>query len=475
MTVPFVLDRSSEVPMYRQIYDAWRTGILRGRFHGGERVPSTRAFAGTYGVARVTVTAAYDQLLAEGYFETRHGSGTFVSSELPDDVLRPIRVAASTPGVINSIRLSRYGSRLGDIQRLPASTRPLNLSNVSPDLTSFPFPLWRRLVSRHLRRASPAVFDHGAQPAGHDALRQAIAIHLARSRAVRCSPEQVIVVNGWQQALDLCARLLLDPGAEAAVEEPGYPGARQLFLAHGASLRTLPVTDAGASIDGLTNRTRLVHVTPSHQFPSGVSMSLPRRLALIEWARTRAAVVLEDDYDSEYRYSGPPLPAMQSLAGGVSVIYVGTFSNVMFRGLRIGYLVVPRDLIAPVTTAKWMTDRHTTLLEQAALADFLEEGHLERHVRRMRRLYKHRRDVLLEELDRHFGADATIRGDAAGMHMTVRFPAGSGIRARAQRAGVHLAGTEIYYMSKPAPNEFILGFSAIGDRAIREGIERLAR
>jgi len=319
------------------------------------------------------------------------------------------------------------------------------------------------------------VFNQGAQPGGHDALRRAIAIHLARSRAVRCSAEQVIIVNGSQQALDLCARLLLDPGAEAAVEEPGYPGARQLFLAHGASLRTLPVTDTGASIDGLTNRTRLVHVTPSHQFPTGVSMSLPRRLALIEWARTRGAVVLEDDYDSEYRYSGPPLPAMQSLADGVSVIYIGTFSNVMFRGLRIGYLVVPRELIGPFTTAKWMTDRHTTLLEQAALADFLEEGHLERHVRRMRRLYKHRRDVLLEELDRHFGADATIRGDAAGMHMTVTFPAGRGIRARAQRAGVHLAGTEIYYLSKPAPNEFILGFSAIGDRAIRESVKRLAR
>lgn len=191
MNVPFVLDRSSEIPIHRQIYDVWRAGILSGRFHGGERVPSSRAFAGTYGVARVTVTAAYDQLLAEGYFETRHGSGTFVSSELPDEVLRPIRVAASTPDVTHRIRLSRYRSRLGDIQRRPASTRPLNLSNVSPDLTSFPFPLWRRLVSRHLRRASPAVFDHGAQPAGHDALRQAIAIHLARSRAVRCSPEQV--------------------------------------------------------------------------------------------------------------------------------------------------------------------------------------------------------------------------------------------------------------------------------------------
>jgi GntR family transcriptional regulator/MocR family aminotransferase len=202
-------------------------------------------------------------------------------------------------------------------------------------------------------------------------------------------------------------------------------------------------------------------------------MSLPRRLALVEWARTRAAVVLEDDYDSEYRYDGPPLPAMQSLSGGASVIYIGTFSNVMFRGLRVGCLVVPSELIQPFTTAKWMTDRHTTLLEQAALADFLEEGHLDRHVRRMRRLYKSRRDTMIGELRRHFGSDVSIRGDAAGMHMTVTFRTAELVRARAEARGVHLASTEIYYQSKPAKNEFILGFSAIGERTIREGIRRL--
>jgi GntR family transcriptional regulator/MocR family aminotransferase len=235
----------------------------------------------------------------------------------------------------------------------------------------------------------------------------------------------------------------------------------------------LPVTDSGASIDRLTNRTRLVHVTPSHQFPTGVSMSLARRLELLEWARTRAAVVLEDDYDSDYRYSGPPLPAMHSLADGGGVIYVGTFSNVMFRGLRLGYLVVPKELIPPFTTAKWMADRHTTLLEQAALGDFLAEGHLERHIRRMRRLCKRRRDVLLEALERHFGARAIVRGDAAGMHVTVRFDAALGVRACAEHNGVQLTDTGIYYLAKPVPNEFILGFAAIGERTIREAVRRL--
>ena len=220
--------------------------------------------------------------------------------------------------------------------------RPINLSNASPDLAHFPFPLWRRLVSRHLRKPSAALFESSGQPAGDPRLREALAAYLARSRAVRCSPEQIVVVSGSQQALDLCARLLLDPGDEVAVEHPGYAAARQLFLAHGATLRAMRVTDEGASADELTNTTRLVHVTPSHQFPTGVSMSLPRRLALVEWARTRSAVVLEDDYDSEYRYDGPPLPAMQSLGGGANVIYIGTFSNVMFRGLRVGYVVVPQ-------------------------------------------------------------------------------------------------------------------------------------
>src|SRR5262245_43837019 len=476
MPVPFVVDRASATPLHRQIYDRWRSGILGGRFRRGERVPSTRAFADAYGVSRITVTAAYDQLLAEGYFETRVGSGTFVSEELPDEALRPIRVPRAATKPARPIRLSTYASRLGRIRQLPPARHPLNLSNVSPDLSRFPFPLWRRLIARHLKQARPDIFDHRAGPTGYATLREAIAAYLDRARAVRCEPEQVIVVNGSQQALDLCARLLLDPGDEAAVEEPGYPGAKQLFHAHGATVKALPVTDSGVSLDGLSARTRLVHMTPSHQFPSGVSMTLARRLEWIEWARQTGAVLLEDDYDSEYRYSGPPLPAMHGLADGGSpaIIYIGTFSNVMFRGLRVGYLVVPRELIEPFRVAKWMADRHTPLVEQAALADFLRDGHLERHVRRMRRLYKRRRDVLLESLDRHFGRRASVRGDAAGLHMTVRCSGGDGLAARAAQRGVHLSSSDIYYMGKPVRNEFILGFSGESERTIREGIERLA-
>src|SRR5262245_45269205 len=250
MSVPFVLDRRSPVPLHRQLYDAWRAGILHGRFRPGERVPSTRALATTYGVARITITAAYDQLLAEGYFETRRGSGTFVSSELPDRMFKPDRAGLVAGDRAPTVGLSRYGSRLGQIQRLPRPTGSLDLSNASPDLAHFPFSLWRRLVSRHLRKPSAVAFEPSGRPAGDPRLQEALAGYLARSRAVRCSPEQIIIVSGSQQALDLCARLLVDPGDEVAVEQPGYAAARQLFLAHGARLRALDVTDEGASVDG---------------------------------------------------------------------------------------------------------------------------------------------------------------------------------------------------------------------------------
>jgi GntR family transcriptional regulator/MocR family aminotransferase len=252
MTVPFVLTRVSTTALHRQVYEQWRAAILAGRFRLGERVPSTRAFADTYGISRVTVTAAYDQLLAEGYFETKAGAGTFVSSELPDDALRPVDVSAVSARTTPAVRLSKYAARLGRIRQMPSSAQPLNLSNVSPDVSRFPFALWRRLITRQLRDGASDIFDHRAAPTGLPALREAIAAYLARARAVRCSPEQVVIVSGSQQALDLCARLLLDPGDEVAVEEPGYPGAAQLFLAHGARLRTLRVTDTGVSLRSLT-------------------------------------------------------------------------------------------------------------------------------------------------------------------------------------------------------------------------------
>jgi GntR family transcriptional regulator / MocR family aminotransferase len=473
MQAPIVINRGSSVPLHRQIYDEWRNGILTRRFAPGERVPSSRDLAAALAVSRATVTAAYDQLIAEGYLESERGSGTFVTRDLPDEALRPSHAATGGAGAARAVRLSEYGRRLEPVVRRPAREPGIiDLSQSTADVELFPFRLWRRLLLRHLRHLTPAVFAYADHEAGHEPLRREIALYVMRSRAVRCTPEQVIVVNGSQQALDLCARVLVDPGDEVALEHPGYQGARQLFSAHGARLRPVRVTRDGIAVRELPSDAKIVYVTPSHQFPTGVSMSLARRLELLDWARPRNVVIIEDDYDSEYRYSGAPLPALQGLAGEVPVVYVGTFSNVMFPGLRIGYIVVPPGLVEPFARAKWHADRHTTLLEQAALADFLHDGHLERHVRRMRRLYKRRRDVLIEALDRHFADGVEVLGDEAGMHLVVRFKS-SAVSARASRNNVHLAGTRPYYVSGAPANEYIIRFSAVRERAIREGIKRL--
>ena len=474
MRVPILIDRTAPAPIHRQIYDEWRQAVLSGRLRPGERVPSTREFAVALTVSRATVTAAYDQLSAEGYLLSVQGSGTFVCAELPDDLLRPGGTPRPRRDEQPAVRVSAYGSRLrADFWRSDDEPGVIDLSRGGPDLGHFPVGLWRRVVARHLRFATSAGFDYGRQVAGYEPLRREVASYLARSRAVRCSPEQVIVVNGSQQALDLTARVLLDVGDEVAIENPGYTGARHLFAAHGARLAPVRVTASGIAVEDLKPSTRLVYLTPSHQFPTGVSLPLARRLDLVEWARPHGAVIVEDDYDSEYRYAGAPLPSLQSLADGVPVVYVGTFSNVMFPGLRVGYVVVPPDLVAPFTRAKWLSDRQTPVLEQAALADFLLEGHLERHIRRMRRLYKRRYDVLIEALASGFGGRAAVRGDAAGMHVLVAFDR-DGMVARAARHGVRLMSSAPYYLSGAPRNEVVMGFSAVGERTIRKGVKRLA-
>jgi GntR family transcriptional regulator / MocR family aminotransferase len=473
MRVAFTLDYSSAAPLHRQVYEEWRQGILNGRFRRGERVPSTRELALTLAVARTTVTAAYDQLIAEGYLDSVRGSGTFVCRELPDELLRARRGPLPRDAGDSTIRLSRYGAALPARRANPVPRRAgwVSFAEWRPDLHEFPFPVWRKLLGRHLRGPDSRLFDYADSSAGYAPLREEIAAYIGRSRAVRCTPDQVQVVNGSQQALDLCARLLLDPGDEVAIENPGYQGARNVFTAWGARLAPAPLDADGIASAALSDRARLVYCTPSHQFPTGGSMSVTRRLELIEWARRHSAAIIEDDYDSEYRYSGPPLPSMQGLAGGAPVIYIGTFSKVMFPSLRIGYLVTPPKLAGAFACAKWLTDRQSPLLEQATLADFLREGHLERHIRRMRRLYGRRRAVLVEALDKHFGDHARVLGDDAGMHALVRFDTAVAERALANK--VILAGSAEYYLGTPPRNEFVFGFSSLNERAIREGIRRL--
>jgi len=420
------------------------------------------------------VTLAYEQLIAEGYLKPARGAGTFVCRELPDELLRPHQKQTRRGEEIPLPRLSRYGAGLTrDFAYPTVPSGFVCLTQWRPDLSLFPISIWRKLMMRRLRSAAPELFDYSDESAGFEPLRTEIAAYVARSRAVHCTPDQVVIVNGSAQGIDLCVRLLLEPGDDVAIENPGYHGAHRILAGYGARLRPARIDEHGIVIGDLGNKARVVYVTPSHQFPTGVAMSLTRRLELLEWARRHNAVVIEDDYDSEYRYSGPPLPSLQGLATGVAVIYIGTFSKVMFPSLRIGYVIAPPGLGAPLKRAKWLADRHTPVPEQAALADFIAEGHLERHIRRMRRAYGARRDALVEALGRYFGDRAEIRGDAAGMHLLVRFQDPK-IAEKAAAAKVQLASSAPCYLTEPPEGEFILGFSSVSERAIREAIRRLA-
>ena len=474
MRTAVVVDRSSVVPLSRQIYDFWRLGILNGRFSGGERVPSTREVATALELSRGTIAQAYDQLVSEGYFQTTQGSGTFVCRQLPDALLN-VPASAGRRAASHAVApLSGFGKRLQeDAPYVRRESGHIWLSHWGPDLSLFPLELWHRLYARGLRSLGPDALDYTEHVRGYEPLCEEIAKYVSRSRGVVCSPDQVVVVNGSQQGLDLCARLLLEPGEEVALENPGYSGARRIFEAWGARLRPIPVDREGIVCDRLGKTARLAYVTPAHQFPTGVALSLRRRLELIAWARQNAAVIIEDDYDSEYRYSGAPTPALQGLVSGVPIIYCGTFSKVMFPGLRVGYLVVPRPMVAAFTRAKWLVDRHTPIHQQAALCSFMKEGHLERHIRRMRRTYGLRRAALVEALNSHFGNTATVLGEAAGMHAYVRFD-DPGIAARAIRNKVQLRDIEPYYLGKAPIGDYLLGFSMLTEKGLREGVKRLA-
>jgi GntR family transcriptional regulator/MocR family aminotransferase len=370
-------------PMFQRVYEALRAEILEGRLGPGARLPSSRSLAGDLGVSRTTVLLAYDQLLAEGYVDGRVGSGTYVASELPE-----VALSAEAPATGESphepvpARLSSYGRRAVDADvMVPARAGAVryDFRYGLPPVEEFPHETWRRLLARRARSASLNSLRYGPS-AGIPKLRVAIADYLRRSRAVACTPEQVVVVNGSQQALDLAARVLVDPGDAVVIEEPHYQGARKVFQAAGARLVPVPTDAEGLDpsklpIDADADGARLLYVTPSHQFPTGATMTLCRRLALLAWAERAGVYVLEDDYDSEFRYEGRPVESMQGLDRAGRVIYAGTFSKVMFPSLRVGYLVLPQPLVEPFAAAKWLTDRHTPTLEQEALADFLAEGH----------------------------------------------------------------------------------------------------
>lgn len=472
LLIPLSRDRE---PLSRQIYLRLRTAIRSGTLRAGERLPATRELAEELHVSRTVVLAAYDQLLAEGYVFGRGGSGTYVSEEV---ILHPAR-AIEKPA---KLRLSRFGAVAAGASAMDFPERPpgavrYDFSYRRTPVEGFPLETWQRILLRRARRASARKHDYGP-PAGNLALREAIAAHLRRSRAVVCDASQVIIVNGSQQALDLITRVLLERRDGVAIENPQYQGAREIFRAAGARLCAVPVDGEGIDPARLPQNAKLAFVTPSHQFPTGTILSLPRRYALLQWAKRANAVVVEDDYDGEFHYEGQPVESLQGLDAEGRVVYVGTFSRTIFPALRIGYLIAPKSLIDPFTAAKWLCDRHTATLEQETLAEFIATGAYERHLHRARRENAKRRAVLLEAIDEHFGRRVTVTGDRSGTHV-VLWPRArvseEKLIARAAAAGLGVYGISRYYIDRPKTPGLMLGYSRLSIEEIREGIRLLSR
>lgn len=482
MDLVISLNRTSATPLYQQLAEELRQAVLQRRLKPNQKVPPSRVLAKSLEISRATVTQSYEQLLSEGYFETQRGSGTFVCSQLPDEYLQPGLIDQGESELSELTILSRFGANLLTINQLevPEPQAEISFQFGSPAAEQFPIALWRRLLTRHCNNSS-ALLNYSPDAAGYFPLKVAIADYLGRSRAVQCSAAQVIIINGSQQALDLIARLTINPDDWVAVEDPGYLGARLCFKGQGARLQAVPVDSEGLDVEALSQCRqpfKLLYVTPSHQFPTGVTLSLSRRLALLQWAQQTETLILEDDYDSEYRYSDRPIPALQGLDQNNTVIYVGTFSKILFPSLRIGYLVVPRAWIPIVSRAKWLCDRQSPLLEQYALTDCITEGHFERHIRRMRHLYNQRRQVLVNALRHYFGSRVTILGENAGIHLMAKIETALSdqtVIQAAKQIGVGLISAQGYYLTTPKLREFIFGYAQLDEIQIERGIQKLSQ
>jgi GntR family transcriptional regulator / MocR family aminotransferase len=462
MTILWItVDRAQKMPIIRQVYDQIRLGIVRGDLRAGEQLPSTRELARDLRVSRIVIVEVYDQLLAEGYIESRQGSGTYVAQGAYLEVVPTERL----PRVHPSVDTGKENRSIIDFRAgLPA-------------LDLFPRKLWGQLVSRVCAEASPSVFGYD-HPEGCVDLRIALARYLAKTRRVRCQPDQLVITSGAAQAFSLVARLLLSPGDEVIIEDPVTYDVRRIFSAAGATLFPIPVDEDGMQPDLLPveKQPAFVFVTPSHQFPLGGLLPIQRRIQLIQFARAAGCYLVEDDYDSEFRYSGTPVSSLQELEPE-RVIYVGTLSKILSPALRLGYIVVPPPLIEPCRQLKQLTDLHSPVLEQLALAYFIEEGHLERHIMKMKKIYRKRRQALIAALEAHYPRQIQIYGDVAGLHLVAGF-GGRVLTEQAfadwEEAGVRLYPVEQHAIRKGEHrSKVILGYGNLTPDEIEEGVRKI--
>jgi GntR family transcriptional regulator / MocR family aminotransferase len=484
--IPFInLDAAdTHSPLYRKIYDSIRNAILCGEFPSKTRLPSSRAMAEQLGVSRLTVVNAYDQLFSEGYLEGKLGSGTFVANELPESLLQTKNLAENrtneTPKV-EDLRLSNFGKQVEMSKSLGNCSQSefIPFQNGMTAIDEFPFEIWAKITNRILRNPRKNLFGYG-DPQGFEPLREAIANHLNSARGVICTPQQVIITSGAQQALDLASRIFLESGSSVVTEDPCYLEARNAFSATGAKVLPISIDEDGLNAANIPqdSNIKLAYVTPSHQYPLGVTMSLARRLALIDWAKTNNAWIIEDDYNSEFRYAGRPLASLQGLDNHGRVIYVGTFSKTIFPSLRIGCVVVPTNLIDVFANARALNDVHSSTIEQAVLSEFIAEGHFARHLRRMRMLYHQRQNILLEECEKHLKGLLEIKKADAGMHLVGWLPEGVSdveIYEKGVERGLKLAAISSYAVTPPKRGGIIFGYTAFDQKEIAEGVKETAK
>ncbi|MFK7822207.1 MAG: PLP-dependent aminotransferase family protein [Planctomycetaceae bacterium] len=491
MTLGFVrLDARRKLPLFRQLYDSIREAILDGRLVANTRLPSSRDLVTQFGVSRTTVVTAIEQLIAEGYLQASVGSGTFVSSEIPND--HPFRQSTRTESLapqpvppLTTI-LSPYGLRAANAGRMGLDDRAdlkAFLPGV-PALDEFPVEVWSKLVRRTWKELKPRDLSYG-DAVGYLPLRKSLANYIGANRGVRCTPNQILIVHGTQQAIDLVARMCVRPGDKVLFENPGYVSARSCFLSHGAVISPMRVDREGLHLAEALESSptaRLAYVTPSHQYPVGITLPVERRLELLNWARQNNGLIIEDDYDSEYRYAEKPIPAMQGLQSGDHSFYIGSLSKVGFPALGLGYLVVPESLANPFERALAAMTRPPSLVDQYVLHEFIREGHFARHLRRMRKTHQARREAFVSEMQKQLPDVFTIIGSDAGLHCAALLEAGRNAEEVVEilsGAGIITRSLSAYYL--PGTPKFqqlsglIFGFACCTPGQIRSAVRKMAK
>ena len=471
----FELNKNNPATLYKQIYNTLRSAILNAELPAGTRLPSSRILASELGVSRNTVVLAFEQLQAEGFITSGIGKGTFISTQFNQSHLVKRKSKSD-----KKPRTSKRGQAMLDAYTSEApSGKPPPFVPGIPALDVFPFRQWQRAVNQAHKIINASEMNYGPTE-GYLPLRQSLASYLAVARGVHCSPEQIFIVNGVQQGLDLICRLLTDPGEIVWLEDPGHLGARSAFAATQTKLKPVSVDQQGLlmTIAMQQNKNgRLVYVTPSHQSPTGAIMSLERRLRLLEWARSKNAWIIEDDYDSEFRYKGQPLPALQGLIEEAQVLYLGTFSKVFAPGIRMAYLVIPEFMVETFSHARRAVDTHSPIPLQAAMHIFIDEGHFTTHIRRMRNLYAERQKLFLQAAKKYFGESIQLSPSDSGMHLVgyVNKKNDQALSKAAYDAGYVVPALSEYYLKKPDRYGLLFGYACVPNKDMDSHVKHLAK